>query len=119
MNEFRERMKERTLGIAVMVLEVCDKLPATSANSAITSQLVRSITSVGANYREACRAKSRADFISKMQTVEAECDESLYWLALIEARHHSGDIGLQRIKQELNELLSIVVRAVKTAKKDV
>ncbi len=116
MNDFKEKMKKRTLGVAVKALLICDQLPSSPANTTIINQLTRSVTSVGANYREACRAKSRADFVSKLQTVESECDESLYWVELLEARNESPTISLRAVKVELNEIISVLVTAIKTAK---
>ncbi len=75
-----------------------------------------SAASVGANYRAACRAKSRADFISKIKTVEEECDETIYWMELL------GGLGLDQsktvsaLRREANEILSIVVKSIKTAR---
>ncbi|MHC1707400.1 MAG: four helix bundle protein [Bacteroidales bacterium] len=119
MNEFKERMKEKTLELAIGVLQVCDNLQPSQVNTVLIRQISRSITSVGANYREACRAKSRADFINKLQTVEAECDESIYWLEVIQARNLEAKHSIESIKIELNEILSIVVKAIITAKKNI
>ncbi len=81
-------------------------------------QLLRSGTSVGANYRSACRARSIADFISKMGIVEEEIDESIYWLELlVECEMLKADEAAPLIK-EGNELLSIVVASIKTARKN-
>ena len=80
-------------------------------------QLLRSATSVGANYRAACRAKSTADFISKMGTVEEEADESLYWMELlVEARIVRLDT-LESLMKEADELVAITVASIKTAKR--
>ena len=83
----------------------------------IGRQLLRSGTSVGANYRAACRAKSTADFISKMGTVEEESDESLYWMELlIEAKIVESD-KLESLMKEADELLAITVSSINTARK--
>ncbi|OIP04465.1 MAG: four helix bundle protein, partial [Bacteroidetes bacterium CG2_30_32_10] len=81
---------------------------------AIAKQIVRSSTSVGANYRAACRAKSTPDFINKLKIVEEEADETYYWLEILE---ESGLINTARVgllKKEVNEILSIVVASIKT-----
>jgi four helix bundle protein len=70
MNDFKDHMKGRTKAAAVEILQICDALPKSISATAIIRQLTRSGTAIGANYRASCRAKSRADFISKMQTVE-------------------------------------------------
>ena len=78
-NEF----KARTKNLAVQVIQLAGTLPRNRAADIIGSQLVRSATSVGANYRAACRGKSLADVISKLAIVEEEADETLYWMELL------------------------------------
>src|SRR5256885_6023331 len=77
-----EEFKLRTKALAVRMIKLVDSLPSSRSTNVIANQLMRSGTSVGANYRAACRAKSKADFISKLGNVEEECDETLYWLEL-------------------------------------
>jgi four helix bundle protein len=77
-------LKRRTKAFALRILKLVDALPKTSAGRALVSQIVRSGTSVAANYRAACRARSTADFIAKMGIVEEEADETLFWLELLE-----------------------------------
>lgn len=79
-------------------------------------QLIRCSSSVGSNYRAACRAKSRADFINKLKIVEEEADESVYWLELIQEAMGTNSPELNSLLKEANELLSIVVSSIKTAK---
>ena len=79
----KEEMKRRTKGFALRVIRLTEALPKTQTAQVIGRQLLRSATSVAANYRAACRAKSTADFISKMGTVEEEADESLFWMELL------------------------------------
>jgi len=78
-----ENLKQRTKKFALDVIKLTEALPNDRTSNIIGGQLVRSGTSVGANYRAACRAKSPADFISKMGTVEEEADESSFWLELL------------------------------------
>src|SRR5437879_3772664 len=78
-----EEFKKRTKSYALRVIKVVDSLPRERSANVMANQLIRSGTSVGANYRAVCRAKSKADFISKLGTVEEECDESLYWMELL------------------------------------
>jgi four helix bundle protein len=78
--------------------------------------LLRSGTSVGANYRAACRAKSSADFISKMGTVEEECDESIYWMELLEESGKTKDAAMPELKKEGLEILAMVVASTNTAR---
>ena len=83
----------------------------------IGRQLLRSGTSVGANYRAACRAKSAADFISKMGTVEEEADESLYWMELLIEAEIAKSVKLEPLMNEADELLAITVSSINTARK--
>ncbi len=76
-------MKRRTKQFALRIIRLVESLPKGRTANVIGQQLLRSGTSVGANYRAACRAKSNADFISKTRTVEEETDESLYWMELL------------------------------------
>ena len=85
---------------------------------ALASQVVRSGTSVAANYRAACRAKSTADFIAKMGIVEEEADETLFWLELLEESELVQAAKLTAIKQEANELIAITVASIKTARRN-
>ena len=78
-----EKMKKRTKEFAIEIIKLCRILPKNQETKLIGNQLFRAGTSVAANYRAACRARSRADFISKMGIVEEEADESLFWLELI------------------------------------
>ena len=101
---------------AIDVIRFAGTPPRYGAYPIISNQLVRAATSVGANYRAACRAKSRPDFLSKMKVVEEECDESVYWLELLEVM---GRVNLQeatRLLKEGNEILSIIVASIKTAR---
>src|SRR3954447_16618466 len=78
-----EELKKRTKIFALHTLDLIEQLPNTSRGRVLANQLARSATSVGANYRAACRARSRAEFASKLGTVAEEADESHYWLELI------------------------------------
>jgi len=78
-----EELKRRTKRFALQVMVLVDSLPNTQVGRAIGAQLVRSGTSVGANYRAACRGRSKAEFAAKLGTVEEEADESGYWMELI------------------------------------
>ena len=111
-----EEFKKRTKAFALRVINLADSLPFAGSTGVMTRQLLRSGTSVGANYRAACRAKSRADFISKMGNVEEECDESLYWMELLV---ESGKVKaklLASLMQEANEILAMVVSSTNTAR---
>jgi len=110
-------LKKRTKAFALRILKLVGALPKTTAGRALASQIVRSGTSIAANYRAACRAKSTADFIAKMGIVEEEADETLFWLELLE----ESDLvaaKLTAIKQEADELIAITVASIKTARRN-
>jgi four helix bundle protein len=109
-------MKLRTKQFALRVIRVVQSLPRNPVGSVIGKQLIRSGTSVGANYRASCRAKSRADFIVKMNIVEEECDESLYWMELLIEAGLIKESKLQSLMSEGDEILAIVVRSIQTAR---
>src|SRR5208337_2576275 len=99
-----EEFKKRTKAFAVRVINLIDRLPDSRAANAIANQLVRSGTSVGANYRAACRAKSRADFISKLGTVEEEADETIYWMELLIESGKVRTTALADLMREAGEI---------------
>src|SRR4030095_4181449 len=111
-------LKRRTKAFALRILKLVDVLPKTTAGRALASQVVCSGTSVAANYRAACRAKSTADFIAKMGIVEEEADETLFWLELLEESKLVTAARLAAIKQEANELIGITVASIKTARRN-
>jgi four helix bundle protein len=111
-------LKKRTKAFALRILKLVDALPKTTAGRALASQIVRSGTSVAANYRAACRAKSPADSISKMGNVEEEADETLFWLELLEESALVRATKLTAIKQEANELIAITVASIKTTRRN-
>jgi four helix bundle protein len=111
-------LKKRTKAFALRILKLVDALPDTTAGRAPSSQIVCSGTSVAANYRAACPAKSTADFIAKMGIVEEEADESLFWLESLEESELVTAGKLTAIKQEANELIAITVASIKTARRN-
>lgn len=114
MNE--QELKERTKRFALRVIALVDALPKTTAGRAIGNQLVRSGTSVGANYRAACRGRSKAEFAAKIGTVAEEADESAFWMELImEAGLLKADL-VEPLHQEADELTAIFTASARTAK---
>jgi four helix bundle protein len=112
MNEIE--MKAQTKRFALRILRLADTLPRTRSGNAIANQIVRSGSSVAANYRALCRAKSRADFIHKASIVEEEADETCFWLEMI---IDASLLPLERIKpllQEGGELTAIAVATRRT-----
>jgi four helix bundle protein len=113
----KEEMKRRTKRFALRIVRLVEALPRGRTADVLGRQLLRSGTSVGANYRAACRAKSTADFISKMGTVEEEADESVYWMELlVEAGVVKADL-IESLMKEGDELLAITVSSIKTTRK--
>ena len=98
------------------VVGLCDSLPKGYSSGVFSRQLIRSSSSVGANYRAAGRGKSTADFINKLKIVEEEADESCYWLDLIGELKSVNIIESKRLLKEAEEILAMTVAAIKTAK---
>jgi four helix bundle protein len=112
----REEMKNRTKGYANRIVKLCSALPADWVAQTMGKQTLRCGTSVGANYRAVCRAKSKSDFINKLRIVEEECDESMFWMELLSENRIIESSRLSSLMQEANAILSIVVAAAKTAR---
>ena len=111
-----QELKNRTFEFGVRAISAVEALPKTETARILGRQLLRAGTSVGANYRAAARARSQADFISKLGVVEEECDESAYWMEVIVARKLLRRAQLKSLLAEANELLAITVASIKTAR---
>ncbi|MBN1902958.1 four helix bundle protein [Candidatus Sumerlaeota bacterium] len=98
------------------IIRLCESLPKGRTSDMIAGQLLKCGTSVGANYRAACRARSKADFISKMGIVEEECDESIYWMDLLIETGIIKEHILKDLLDEANQILSIIIASIKTAR---
>ncbi len=109
-------LKARTKAFAVRIIKLVDKLPDSRAANAISRQLVRSGMPVGANYRAACRARSRADFISKLGIVEEECDETLYWMELLVQSGKMRTDAVADLMNEGHQILAIAIASINTAR---
>ena len=112
-----EIFKERTKKIALECGKFVDDLPLKPSIRIYGNQLIRSSSSVCANYRAACRAKSTADMINKLKIVEEEGDETIYWLELIEESLSLNSNKLIWLKKETNEIVSMVVSSINTLRK--
>jgi len=111
-----KELQARTKAFALRVIKLVDALPRGTAGWVIGRQLLRSATSVGANYRAACRAQSHAEFAAKLSIVVEEADESLYWLELLQESGLIKPRRLTELLKEANQLVAISVAARKTAK---
>ncbi len=113
----QEQMKIRTKEFAKHVVNLCRQLPNSPEGKLIRNQFFRAGTSVGANYRAACRARSKADFISKLGIVLEETGESLYWLEIIAENNIMNPKFLNGLMNKAKELVAIFIASLKTAKK--
>ncbi len=114
----KRELQDRTKRFALRVIKLVDALPNTRAGRAISSQLVRSAMSVGANYRAACRARSRVEFAAKLGTVLEEADESLYWLEMIRDAKLLLQSRISLLLQEASEITAIVAAGRKSATRE-
>ena len=109
-----EEFKTRTKQIALRVIRLVNALTRSGVSGVIGNQLLRSGTSVGANYRGACRGKSRADVINKLAIVEEEADESLYWIDLLIESEIVPEKKLRPLAKEINEIVRMTVASIQT-----
>jgi len=106
--------KERTKKLAVAIIKQMDKLPKSRAVDVVAKQIIRSGTSIGANYRAACRARSTADMINKMKIVEEESDEAMYWLEILADAELAPKEQIRELYKETSEILAMTIASIKT-----
>jgi four helix bundle protein len=111
-----QELSDRTTRFALRVIRLFVALPKTDLARVLGKQLLRSGTSIGANYREACRARSDAELVAKLGIVEQELDETMYWLELLAEAEVVTAVRLVELKQEAEELMGIIVTSIKTIK---
>ena len=111
-------MKKRTKEFAKNIIKLCRRLPDNREGRLIGNQIFRSGTSVAANYRAACRARSKAEFISKLSIAEEEADETLFWLELIKEMEILDNTLLDSPMKENDEIIAIIVTSIKTSRKN-
>lgn len=114
----REELKRRTKAFAVRVVKMTEALPRSRAADIVARQVLRSATSVGANYRAACRARSHREFTARLGVVQEEADESLYWLELLVDAELMDRSRLSALIQEADELTAIFTSACHTAREN-
>ena len=112
-----EELKARTKLFALSVISLVTKLPKNETSKVISYQILKSSTSVGANYRAACRAKSKADFVYKINIVEEEADETLFWLDIINESNLTNNSKLAALLKEADELTAIFTSIGKSSKR--
>jgi four helix bundle protein len=106
--------KARTKKLVIAIIHQTEKLPRSVATDVIGKQLIRSGTSIGANYRAACRAKSTADMINKLKIVEEESDETEYWFELLIEAGLVTESQIREVYKETDEILSMTIASIKT-----
>lgn len=111
----RDEMYERTMQFSVRVVKMVKSMPHGIAEDVIAKQLTKSATSIGANYREACHAKSPADFVSKLKICEGEADETLYWLQLLVNTDIMPATRMQALINESREFVAMFTAGTKTS----
>ena len=109
--------KDRTKRLALQIIELVEELPNRRTADIIGRQLLRSATSVGANYRSACRGRSTADVLSKLAIVEEEADESVYWMELLVEAHVIPETRVSELMRETDEIVAMTVASIKTLRK--
>lgn len=113
-----ENLKRRTKRFALDIIKLVQDLPSGMVSQVLGRQLLKSGTSVGANYRAACRAKSAAAFISKLGDVEEEADESGFWMELLSDAGIAKGTALEQLHQEAGELLAIMIASINTTRRN-
>ncbi len=114
----KQELQSRTKAFALRILKLVDALPRSPAGRAISNQLVRSGTSIGANYRAACRSRSRAEFAAKLGIVAEEADETIYWLELIRDGNLLPANKLEEVLKEADELTAIFTAGRRTSSRN-
>ncbi|WP_425615282.1 four helix bundle protein [Anatilimnocola sp. NA78] len=117
MSAGQSKLVDRTKKFALRVIRMVQSLPSNPTSRVIGNQLLRSGTSVGANYRSACRARSRAEFCAKLGIVEEELDETLYWIELLVESEIVTRTRVDDLMHEGDEILRMVVSSIVTARK--
>ncbi len=112
----KEEIKKRSKQFAIAIIKMTESLPRKNSTFVVSNQIIKSATSVGANYRSSLRGRSKAEFIAKLGIVVEEIDETLYWLEIIHESELANKETIQPLWQEANELTSIFVSMLKTAK---
>ena len=111
-------LQRRTKKFAIDIIKLSEELPNRKAVNVLINQLLRSSTSIGANYRSACKGKSTADFINKIVITEEEADECIYWLELLDECGLLQNVNIPVLKKEATELTAIFTAIGKTAKEN-
>jgi four helix bundle protein len=114
-----EELQSRTKQLGIRIIRLVDSLPRTTTAEVVGNQLLRAGTSTGANYRAACRAKSKKDFIYKLRIAIEEADESLYWLELLIEAEIISESRLTNLTAEISEIIAILTASANTARRNI
>jgi four helix bundle protein len=114
-----KELKGQTKSIAVSVGKLCQRLPENRVNNTYVGQILRNSASIGANYRAACRAKSTRDFVYKLQIVEEETDETMYFLELLAEFNEKYKPAMRSLYKDTEVILKIIVASIKTSQKKI
>lgn len=109
-------LKTRTKAFALRIIKMVESLPKSMPSDVMARQVVRAATSVAANYRAACRGRSKAEFVAKLGTVEEEADECCFWLEMIVDAGFLSEPQLSELRKEADELTAIFVSSIRTAR---
>ena len=114
--EFGKQLEKRTKEFAVEIIKLSIKLPSTAEGNVLKNQITKSGTSVGANYREANRSRSKADFRNKIKICESEASETVYWLEIIQYMNWEDPLIIEPVIKEANEILALFTSIGKNLK---
>ena|ERR1700741_595198 len=115
----KKELQRRLKQLAVKTGKLCSKLPGNLINKVYIGQIVRCSSSSAANYRAACRAKSKPDFVNKLRIVEEELDETMFFYEMLAEFNQDSKVELRELYLEANQLLSIIVASINTANKNI
>jgi four helix bundle protein len=111
-------LRRRTKRFAVAIFRFCNALPDEPSCEVIRQQLMRAASSVGANYRAACHARSQAEFLAKMSLAEEEADETEYGLEPLDELQHAPEAPLNKLQDEAHQITSMIIASIKTAREN-
>jgi four helix bundle protein len=115
----KDTIKERLKKLAINTAILCQELPYNVVNKVYINQIIRCSSSSAANYRAACRGKSKADFINKLRIVEEELDETMFFYEMLAAFNENKKTSFRVLYSEANELLSIIIASINTTLKNI
>lgn len=116
---YKNILQDRLKALAIDTARITSALPYNSINKTYNNQIIRCSSSAAANYRAACRGKSKADFINKLRIVEEELDETMFFYEMLAEFNHDQKQTFRKLYREADELLSIIVKSINTALRNI